>query len=667
MKSKFWAIGIACLLLFCLAPASALAGSVSGTVTDAGTGLPLGEGFVCAQPEEGSGICEAVEESGDYELAEVPEGVYRIEFTGPFGSNYVSQYWQDAYSWTDATAIDLEEEESRIGINAALLQGAEIEGSIVGAGGAGPIYAARACAELVSGQHGLHCGLTNEAGEYSIAGLLPGAYEMIFLGPYSGPGYASRYYDEKALPGESEELTLAAGQSVIVSATLELAGTIEGTLTAEGAVPSEGDVCLLELDGTAIECTSIDGAGHYSFAVATGSYILEFDSSEYTTQYSGGTTERADATPVEGISGQITTDSADLYAPPGIAGVVTDEETGEGIEEGEACAIGPVIRTCTALGEEGHFTIPVGAGTYTVLFKSPEHVTQFWQEAATEADATPVVVSDRLVSGISAELEPAGVLEGHLISAASLISLEGVHVCAFGTGGFEECAFTESTGLYKMADLPAGEYTVSFGLYGFVTQYYEDKETAAEATPVTIQARQHTTADATLTEEVSPSDVTSPEVSGVGKVGEILSCTEGTWTGTPAAFTYGYTWYRGGGKIGGAKSSTYTLVSADAGSSIDCGVAATNTAGTASIVRSANSIAVAALPVAPSGSGGAAEVSTPPATATPTPPAPVVKPTPKKPLQCKKGFRKEKRKGKARCVKVKAKKGGKAKGKPGRG
>lgn len=81
--------------------------------------------------------------------------------------------------------------------------------------------------------------------------------------------------------------------------------------------------------------------------------------------------------------------------------------------------------------------------------------------------------------------------------------------------------------------------------------------------------------------DVAPENVTAPSVTGTAVVGETLTTTDGTWTGTPEP-TFSYQWYRGATLISGATNNTYTLVSADAGQNIKCTVTATNTAGSAS-------------------------------------------------------------------------------------
>lgn len=87
----------------------------------------------------------------------------------------------------------------------------------------------------------------------------------------------------------------------------------------------------------------------------------------------------------------------------------------------------------------------------------------------------------------------------------------------------------------------------------------------------------------------APSNTIAPVISGTNVVGSTLSSTTGTWTGT-ATITYAYQWKRGASNIGGATSSTYTLVQADAAQSITCVVTATNIAGSANAISNALTI-----------------------------------------------------------------------------
>lgn len=107
----------------------------------------------------------------------------------------------------------------------------------------------------------------------------------------------------------------------------------------------------------------------------------------------------------------------------------------------------------------------------------------------------------------------------------------------------------------------------------------------------------------------APTNSVAPVASGTAAVGSTLSCTTGTWTGSPS-FTY--QWKRGGSNISSATSSTYVLVSADAGQSIKCTVTGSNGGGSAQADSNAITgiVDVPTNTVAPSLSGTEASGST---------------------------------------------------------
>jgi hypothetical protein len=97
-----------------------------------------------------------------------------------------------------------------------------------------------------------------------------------------------------------------------------------------------------------------------------------------------------------------------------------------------------------------------------------------------------------------------------------------------------------------------------------------------------------------LTAGTAPANTVAPVASGTGVVGQTLSVTNGTWTGT-ATIAFGYQWRRDASNIGSATASTYLLVTADSGHAIDCVVTGTNAYGNAS--QDSNDISIAVAPV----------------------------------------------------------------------
>jgi hypothetical protein len=79
----------------------------------------------------------------------------------------------------------------------------------------------------------------------------------------------------------------------------------------------------------------------------------------------------------------------------------------------------------------------------------------------------------------------------------------------------------------------------------------------------------------------APYPVSSPTVTGAAAVGSVLTCSNGTWDGDPA--TYSYTWARDTGTgfatVAGATGSTLALSDSDAAARVSCSVRAQNAGG----------------------------------------------------------------------------------------
>lgn len=110
-----------------------------------------------------------------------------------------------------------------------------------------------------------------------------------------------------------------------------------------------------------------------------------------------------------------------------------------------------------------------------------------------------------------------------------------------------------------------------------------------------------TTCDSTTT---PPSNSIPPQVGGTTQEGSILGLTPGTWSGTPAP-TLSYQWLRcdnAGANcnvISGSNTTSYTLVTSDAGSTVKARVTATNSAGSASADSSATGVIATATTTPP--------------------------------------------------------------------
>jgi hypothetical protein len=82
-------------------------------------------------------------------------------------------------------------------------------------------------------------------------------------------------------------------------------------------------------------------------------------------------------------------------------------------------------------------------------------------------------------------------------------------------------------------------------------------------------------------EAPAPTNTNLPVISGTDTQGQVLTTSDGSWTGSPTSFAYQWQDCSGASctKISGATSSSYELVESDVGDSVDVVVTATNAGG----------------------------------------------------------------------------------------
>ena len=163
-------------VLGAVAPALATAGSISGTVTAAAGGAPIAGIRVCVSNAnaEVETVCTLTDAAGAYMSPSLPVGVYRVRFSELGNRNFVDEYYDDKGEFGSADLVTVGAAEGKTGIDAALLTGGTIAGTITGPGG-GAVAGLRVCAfaTMVSGS-ALRCWRSDGAGDYAINGLPPG-------------------------------------------------------------------------------------------------------------------------------------------------------------------------------------------------------------------------------------------------------------------------------------------------------------------------------------------------------------------------------------------------------------------------------------------------------------------------------------------------------------
>lgn len=133
-------------------------------------------------------------------------------------------------------------------------------------------------------------------------------------------------------------------------------------------------------------------------------------------------------------------------------------------------------------------------------------------------------------------------------------------------------------------------YLQALGLYGGPINGHGD--TALQAILQTALGRAPRAAGVTSAPLAAPVNTVLPTITGTATEGQSLFAGNGTWTNSPSSFAY--QWRRGGVAISGATAVTYTLVTADVGSTITVQVTATNAGGSTTATSAATATVAAA-------------------------------------------------------------------------
>jgi Carboxypeptidase regulatory-like domain len=253
----------------------------------------------------------------------------------------------------------------------------------------------------------------------------------------------------------------------------------------------------------------------------------------------------------------------------------------------------------------GAYTVEgLPAGEYKVefsgAFEGLNYITQYYKGASSFAAAEPVKVAEaETKENISAQMQAGGEVEGTVTDASTHKPLAKAFIVALGPGEtVEGAAFTEASGHYTIVGLPTGTYEIGFADVGYVVQYYNDQSSLASANPLpVVQKATAPGINAALMPKI-PINTLAPVASGTPEVGQTLSCTSGSWTGTPTP-TFAFSWLRDGVPIASANASTYVVQSADDGNGLTCKVTATNKTGSVAAVSNTLTVPVPPPPPPP--------------------------------------------------------------------
>lgn len=692
------------------------AGRIEGKVTAAGDGKALSGIEVCAVKTSASsfvpgGVCVQSGFDGTYVLGGLVSGSYDVRFSAGYGEvapgqfgkrNYLTQYYKGGLTRTEADPVTVTAGNATTGVDAALLTGGSISGTVLAAD-TGEGIEASICALPTVRQGDEACVFADADGDYTLRGLRSGSYKVRFWPGPSDLSYVGEFYDGKATRAAANPVSVVAGATTGgIDAELERGGRIAGVVTdADGGAPLVGiEVCLSNFGFC--DATAADGSYELE-GLATGSFKVRFEgrfaNRKYVPVFYQDAASVTEAQKVPVTQGQ-TTASVDqeLHEGARVSGTVLDAASEDPLSNMTVCATDPDTGAgdCDQTGELGEYAIEgLRAADYRVRFSNQgsyppgtnaKYLPQYFDGVADPDQATLLNLElGESAEDVDAEMEVGGNIDGTVTLASNHSPVSGVGVCLVfeSEEEAEKCTFTDGDGYYLLEGLSTGSHRVAF-YPGYLApfeppnllrQYYDGVSRLVEATPVAVTAGATThgidaelAAGGTITGLITAAADGAP-LEGVeacayevGGEGEIFGCASSNAHGEYAIARLPSGSYKVRFTAFFTEPGEYSFEEGEEperqeefATQYYSGKGSLETAAAVAVTAGGTTAGINAQMAEP-GSGGGEETpegggasATPPAALLPAvPPPPAAKP---KPHKCRKGFRKKKVHGKTRCVK----------------
>jgi hypothetical protein len=492
------------------APASfglAQGGRISGTVTDAATGLPLANTSIQIYSSSGSYVTYAsTSGTGSYTTLGLPAGTYRARTSNPSG--YVDELYDDiacpngSCIVTSGAAISVTAGSTTSGISFALAAGGRISGTVTDAGTGLPLAAVYVDVHDSSGSYVTY-GYTNGSGAYTaVDGLPSGTYYAVTV---NSLGYVDELYNDFPCAGGTCSVTSGAPISVTGGTTtgidfaLVRGGQIGGTVTdaSTGLPLASIQVRIYNSSGIYLMSRYTNSSGAYTIPSlpAAPYYARTSNSVGYVDeQYDnfpcpGGTCTATSGSSI-GVTTGSTTAGIDFALGRGgrISGTVTDASTGLPLANVRV-AINTSSGTYVTYGytnSSGVYTSYTGlvAGTYYARTSNAAGYLDELYDGISCPGGGCLVAGGSLISvaagstttGIDFGLAPGGRISGTVTDAASGLPLADVDVDVYTSdGSYVTYGYTDTSGVYTTASgLPSGTYRARTwtGASGYVDEAY---------------------------------------------------------------------------------------------------------------------------------------------------------------------------------------------------
>ena len=383
---------------------------ISGRVTDAATGSPLGGIMLTAFSGSGRVLASAkTATDGSFDFA-VPPAAFRLTASDPAGI-YATSYYVDASSFEAAQPFDLAPGQHAADLDVRMVKGGRVTGQVRDANGA-PIGGAIVTAYNPDGSRRGRT-ITGEDGRYSIV-LPPGSF---VLGAHDDQlRFAGEFYSEAVSLGRAHVLTVASLTPVSgIDFSLALAGRLSGTTyrASDGAPLAAMVITAWNGAGQPVSISTSREDGTFTLAVPPGTYrVVAHDPNlQFATTYFGGAPSFASSSTIVVAAEQ---DIQNLLMPMADAGWIS----GRLVSASNGAAIqGASIYVFDTAGNEivvqdtdraGEFMIPLPPGNYKLAAadRAGRFATVYYIGASHFASASSIRVVSGEQSTLMISVEP---------------------------------------------------------------------------------------------------------------------------------------------------------------------------------------------------------------------------------------------------------------------
>lgn len=522
------------------------AGSISGTITDADTGLPIVDDgsqtfrVILRSEDLKSFMPVTLDPTGSFNFARLRPGNYILSAEAP---NYQGKIVTGVAPVTTRNCvgtcdpfrtggrIGLAASANLTGLNFTLDRGATISGHVRSAAGAVPIVGANV---TLQGSTGLFFGTTDASGNFEIRGLPGGTYyanaEAVtqnFVTTWLGDVVCRGFFCSRlGLP------VTVATNGTLPGLVFNLAqgGTVSGQiLDATTSAPTPSSRTRIELflpTGETVAQVFQPQTGTYSVPGLTpGAYKAVFVSTSVVgwidTAFGGLPCARGGCDlsllPTVFVTAGATTSGINgtLARGPVVTGQITDADTGQPVRrpawEGGTYPFSAMVALNNNLSNYAGFATVDGAGQYlsrtgfppgtfflsTFLLRNNfsiggGYIDELYDNVSCPygscglTTGTAINFAGGSVSGINMALSRGGGIEGRITNAAGGAGLAGVTLRAYNTAGnLVAVSGSNPDGDYRLDGLPSGDYFVTTdNVLGFQDEVWDNLSCEPFCNPV---------------------------------------------------------------------------------------------------------------------------------------------------------------------------------------